>query len=150
MARAVSMVLGLALALGGAASLVAEQQQEEVVTAKAQKARGGGEDENIKSDSAVNDPAVTVPAPPDKGGEKTRQVLCGVVLDNWTPWLVRFYVDGSYWGTAGRWGVARGAAFAGTTTVYARAAFTDGSYLSWGPQIFNCRGGQVYRWKITR
>jgi hypothetical protein len=150
MVKAVGTVLSLLLAMGAASLLVAEPQQEQVVTAKAQKARGTGADENIKRDSFVNDPAVKPPAPPAKGGEKTRGYLCGIVLDNWTPWYVGFYIDGDAWGTAGPWGAASGVAFAGTTRVYARATFTDGSSLSWGPQIFNCRRDEVYHWKITQ
>ena len=150
MTRAVSMLLGVVLALGAAALLVAEQPQEQLVIAKAQKARGAAADENIKKDSAVNDPAVKPPAPAAKGGEKTRGNLCGIVLDNWTPWYVGLYIDGNSWGSAGPWGEVSGVAFAGTTRVYARAGFTDGSYLSWGPQAFNCQREEVYRWKITQ
>ncbi len=148
MRSVVSIVLGLALGLGSAALVAAEQPKEELITAKAQKARGAGADENMKTDNTVNDPAKTIPAPPGKGGEKSRGVLCGVVLDNWTPRYVKFYVDGLYWGAAGPWGEVSGLAFAGGTRVYARADFVDGSFLYWGPQTFNCRRDEIYRWKV--
>jgi hypothetical protein len=148
MKRGVSILLGVVLVAGAAAVLAGEQAKEQVVTSKAQRARGAGADENIKKDSLVNDPKVAPPAPPSKGGEKTRGILCGVVLDNWTPWYVAFYVDGVAWGVAAPWGEASGMAFAGGTRVYARATFVDGTYVYWGPQVFSCARDEVYRWKI--
>jgi hypothetical protein len=148
MKRGTSILLSALVALGAVAALASEQPKEQVVTAKPQKTRGVGADENIKKESVVNDPAVQPPAPPSKGGEKTRGVLCGVVLDNYTPWHVKFYVDGLYWGAAGPWGEVGGMAFAGGTRVYARADFTEGTFYYWGPQVFNCQRDEVYRWKV--
>lgn len=148
MKKTVSILLGVVLVAGAAVVLTAERAKEQVVTAKAQRARGTGADENIKKDSVLNDPAVKPPAPAAKGGEKTRGILCGVLLDNWTPWYVKFYVDGVHWGAAGPWGEVSGLAFAGGTRAYARADFTDGTVYSWGPQVFNCQRDEVYRWKI--
>ena len=148
MRKTVSIALAAALVLGSAALLAAQQAKEEVVAAKAQKPRGSGADENIKKDKAVNDPAAIVPAPPGKGGEKSRGLVCGIVLDNYTQWYVQFYVDGLYWGAAGPYGEVSGLAFAGGTKVYARADFIDGTWLYWGPQVFNCRRDEIYRWKV--
>jgi hypothetical protein len=148
MSKTLSIVVGAALLLGSAALLAAQQTKEEVVAAKAQKARGAGADENIKKGTALNDPTAVVPAPPGKGGAKSRGVACGIVLDNWTQWYVQFYVDSLYWGAAGPYGEVTGLAFSGPTKVYARADFTDGTWLYWGPQVFNCRHDEIYRWKV--
>ncbi len=148
MRRVVVIILGLVLIAWALPALAADPPTEKVVEAKAQKARGGGADENIKQESVTNDPAVKTPPPANKGGEATRGQLCGVWLDNYTPWYIKFYVDGIYWGTSAPWGEVSGLAFAGATRVYARADFLDGSAFTWGPQVFYCERDEVYRWKV--
>ncbi len=118
----------------------------EVVT-RGHKSRGQGADPNIRHKSEVNDPGASLAPPAAKGGPKSRGSACGIVVDNWTPWKVQFYLDGDFQGVISPYGALSGVAFTGPTVVYARADFTDGTYTSWGPQTFQCAGQGVYRWK---
>jgi len=116
---------------------------------KAHKSRGAGQDPNIKHKSEANDPKAMVAAPASKGGAKTRGATCVLVIDNWTSWKVQFYADGDYEELIAPWGESR-YTFSGSHTLYARADFTDGSVLTWGPRTAACEGnGFVYPWKLT-
>lgn len=118
---------------------------KEVVKAKGQKSRGEGKDENIKGEkSDKNDPSATVPAPPDKGGEKSRGGVCQIHFDNQTQWKIQIYVDGAYQGLLGPYADAQQWYSSTAGTLYGRADFTDGSALSWGPQRAVCRGGAFH------
>ncbi|MEK6324976.1 MAG: hypothetical protein AABN33_25320 [Acidobacteriota bacterium] len=114
----------------------------------AQKSRGGGgADENIKSDSDANDPGKQMPAPGNKGGEKSKGAGdCAVVVDNRTGWYVRIFVDGTYRGTIAPWGDAYCYTGAGSTRLYAVATFTTGERFTWGPGNVNCYGR--YSWQL--
>jgi hypothetical protein len=119
-----------------------------VVETKGVKARGDGSDDNVKNATDKNDPNSNVEAPPEKGGPKKRGA-CGLAVDNRTRWVIRIYVDGYYRGTVGAWGdLGRLVTEGWPTTVYARADFTDGSALTWGPQRFDCEAGEVYTWHL--
>ena len=153
---AVLMIVALASPL----SMVAQDKKAagkdtkaapEVVKAKAQSSRGAGEDPNIKTGSDKNDPKSNTPAPANKGGAASRGMgpgVCGVRADNYTRWIVKVYVDGSYRGAVG--GFDDGTVYVGngTTTFYARADFTDGSYKYWGPWVFNCPHGMTVTWQL--
>jgi len=120
---------------------------------KSNKTRGGP-DENIKvgeDQAAKNDPAKEPPAPPDKGGAKTRGYLdCWVSVNNYTPWWVDVYVDGTYRGQASPWGAGVVNAGSGGTALYAAATFTDGSVRSWGPRRFLCSPDGRFSWRLDR
>lgn len=119
----------------------------EVVT-RGHKGRGQGADPNIRHKSEANDPNVKPAPPAAKGGPKARGSVCGIVVDNWTPWKVQLYVDGDYQGLISPYGALSDVVFTGPVVVYARADFTDGTYTSWGPQTFQCSGQGIYRWKL--
>lgn len=110
-------------------------QKGTVIRVKAAKGRGAGADANVKTDTLpTNQPGKTVPAPPHKGGAKTRGAMTGTLhVDNRTPWIIRIYVDGDYVGNVDRYGDSYGYYGCSVRTLYARALFTDGSTLSWGP-----------------
>jgi hypothetical protein len=120
-------------------------------TDKAQGSRGAGEDPNIKQDkqSATNDPAKETPAPPKKGGAKTRGYLdCWVTADNYTPWWIDIYIDGTYRGQVAPWGGGTVDAGSGGTTVYGRAVFTSGAVKTWGPRQFQCSPNGDFTWRL--
>lgn len=125
---------------------------DQVGKATAQKARGGaGPDENIKDDSEKNnpDPQAAPPAPPEKGGEKTRaRSDCYVSFDNWTPYLIKAYVNGVRVGTVPPWGTASGYQPGGTVILYGKAEFVDGTIMTWGPDSIYCINAG-YRWQLT-
>jgi hypothetical protein len=122
-----------------------EPAKDDVVKAKGQKSRGEGKDENIKGDkSDKNDPNATIPAPAEKGGEKSRGGQCRVHFDNQTQWKIQIYVDGAYQGLLGPYADAY-EWYGGTAgTLYGKADFTDGSNLTWGPQRAVCRAGAFH------
>jgi hypothetical protein len=120
-----------------------------MVQDKAQTGRGQGTDENIKSDSYKNDPNDATPAPPSKGGEKTRGAYCAIVFDNYTPWYIKCYVDGSFRGVVGPYSDLSLSFICGETRVYARADFEGGGYRYWGPRIFYASSG-AYRWRLGK
>jgi len=134
------LVLASYGALSGRAN-ASEPQKPKVIELKGTKSttRGEGADPNIKSEKETNDPASPMAAPEKKGGAKTRGgFLCEVRFDNRTAWFIKLYVDGNFKGTIGPWGDAVAYAFPGETRVYGRANFDDGSYISWGPQDYEC------------
>ena len=104
-------------------------------TAKSMDSKAGTKDANIKSDKKVNtaDAKATNLAPAEKGG-KTRGSGGYTVIDNWTPWSIDIYADGTFKGTVAAWG--SGWIYAGDCpSLYGRADFDDGSYKYWGPQV---------------
>jgi len=146
-----SLILVIALALAmplTAGAQTSKEAEGTVVKDTAQKARGGGgEDPNIKSGSAQNDPnpAAVPKAPPDKGGEKARGG-CNLVADNFTPWVVKLYVSGIYVGSVSAWGKAAGYQSLSDLILYAVADFTDGTQKTWGPRVASCSGS--YTWGL--
>src|SRR2546425_10469595 len=104
-ARIVTALAVLVLLIGSkqwkpTASAAGPQASTAKATDKSNSSRGAGEDPNIKADkqqAAKNDPANEPPAPPKKGGAKTRGFFdCSVTADNYTPWWIDVYVDGTY------------------------------------------------------
>jgi hypothetical protein len=122
-------------------------QKGKVTETHAQKSRGGGADENIKSDSETNSTSNNLTAPPKKGGARAKGAQsCAVIVDNRTPFLIRIYVDGTYRGTISPWGDAYCYTGSGATKLYAVAMFDDGSRLTWGPNVVSC--GTSYTWRL--
>jgi len=110
-------------------------QPGRVVHTKGVKSRGAATDPNIKRDSLpANHAGTTMPAPPSKGGAKTRGAVSGTLhVDNRTSWVIRIYVDGDYVGVVGRYGDSYGYYGCADRTLYARAYFEDGTWIAWGP-----------------
>ena len=116
----------------------------------AQTARGSADsDPNVKTPPGPNDPAKETPAPAKKGGQKTRGTACFVNFDNYTPWYVEAYVDGTYRGTVAPWGDLDTVTGDGPTSIYARARFTDGSMKYGGPRNGLCVN-EAFRWELRK
>lgn len=128
-------------AQGGKKAKAAEEKTD------AQKSRGTGPDENIKSQSTQNDANNAMKAPPTKGGEKTRGGWCDFRVDNRTPWKIQLFVDGDYVGMVSGWGNASGSYSGGSHVIYGVADFTDGSKITWGPNSISCFG--TYSWRLS-
>ena len=91
------MITAFVIAVVAPPALAEDEPAGQTVEQKAQKRRGTGEDENIKSRSLENKADEQAPAPPSKGGDdaKTRGARgCFVVVDNWTPWKIQIFMDG--------------------------------------------------------
>lgn len=134
-------------------ALAQTRSKPKVIVLKATKltTRGEGADSNIKEDKQTNDPNAQTPAPPKKGGPKTRGAgYCEVRFDNRTNLFIKLYVDGAFKGVLSPYGDAVVYVGAGGTRVYARAEFDDGSALYWGPSNYDCYSGQYIYYKMTR
>jgi hypothetical protein len=127
-------------------------KKKQTIELKGQKVttRGEEKDPNIKRDSEVNDPNAKIDPPPAKGGPVSRGgAACEVQFDNWTKYRIKVFIDGEYRGTIGPFDEAIGNTIPGETVVYARADFTDGTYIYWGPKTYNCNSGQYIYFKMT-
>lgn len=110
-------------------------------------AERGKADANIKQDQAPNDAKMKMDKPAAKGGT-TRGRGCRVDFDNRTAWAIKLFVDGSFRGVLGAYGDASVYVAGGDTSVYARADFTDGTFLYWGPKLYDCPGGNYIRFRM--
>ncbi len=160
-AACVMIALAFCLVFIGTPSLAQEkgaqakpQAATNVTDTKAAQSRGAeSADPNIKAASAVNQPgAKPAPAPPAKGGPKTRgagqPLFCEVHVDNRTDLFIKVYIDGTYRGMMDKWGDLFDYTISGRTQLYARADFTDGSYKYWGPSVVNCPDDGTYTWRL--
>jgi hypothetical protein len=111
--------------------------------------RGGESDPNIKQGKETNDPGNQMEAPPSKGGAISRGGgYCEVQFDNRTRWYIKLFVDGSYRGTLSPFGDAVVFVQPGSTSVYARADFDDGTFYRWGPSSYSCGPGQYIPFRM--
>jgi hypothetical protein len=122
--------------------------QEKDVTTKATQSRGGGPDENIKSKAVENNPNALPPAPPEKGGDKSRGPVCYLTVDNYTPWRIQIYIDGEFVGMVSAWGKADGSYPSSTYRLYGVADFTSGDRYTFGPRDQYCNG--PFTWTLQR
>ena len=111
------------------------------------------QDENVRVSAGRNDrdAAPTVP-PPEKAedGSSARgnSSNCTVHFDNRSNTFIAVYVDGVYRGELAPWGDVRTFVIGGSTRLYARAGFTDGSVSTWGPRLIECPAGGNYTWML--
>ena len=130
-------------------SSTAQGKKAKSAEVKSQKSRGEGKDENIKNKSASNDPKAKMEAPPGKGGEKSRGAYyADITVDNYTPYKVQIYANGTYIGMVSAYGKAVTYSTPGQATLYGRADFDDGSVLTWGPSTYNFSAGDEFTWNL--
>jgi len=151
----IKMVISLLLVFGFSMvwdssnfGIISHADESEQVSDTAQKSRGSGSNDNIKSKSDKNDPNAEIPAPANKTDDKSRQGVCCITVDNYTSWKIQVFVDGDLHGLLFPWGEGTSCVYSGATSVYARAEFNNGTYSDWGPRIFNCRPGRDYTWDL--
>lgn len=108
-------------------------------------------DSNIKIDDAPNDANQKTRRPAAKGGVRTRGGGdCKIIFGNDTEFRVKLYVDETYRGTVGGYDdTYMYIAPKLRTIVYARADFTDGTFLVWGPEEYECGANQFVYFKLT-
>lgn len=133
----------------------ASKQKKQSFTLKATKVESGrgGEDPNIKDRSMANTENQDFVAPKEKGGTTTGRGaagVCRVDFDNRTNLKVQLFVDGAFRGVLAPYGDASVYTGSGPTRVYARAEFTDGSYVYWGPSDYTCYSGQYIDFRMDR
>lgn len=106
------------------------------------------QDSNIKRAAAPNNPnkkaARSRDAAITRGSGK-----CKIVFDNYTVFDISIFVDGNYRGTVGADGIAQlYVAPKPDTIVYARADFSDGAFLFWGPETYGCGANEYVYFKL--
>jgi hypothetical protein len=84
-------------------------------------------------------------APPAK--RPAQQQVCAITFDNQTELFAKTYIDGRYSFTIRPFSEVSTVAVPGSTMLYARAEFDDGSADAWGPIRVNCR--TKYRWRLS-
>jgi hypothetical protein len=99
--------------------------------------------------SALNRPANEKKPKPEakKRGDVYGANYSDIVVDNYTGYSIDIYVDGSYRGTIAPYDKKVTWAVPGTTRLYAKAVFDDGSYLYWGPTVTYT--GYEYTWTLN-
>ena len=115
-------------------------------TTRRVRLRGGDDDPNVKVDAAINvrKKSPDAVAPPAK---TAAQQLCSITFDNQTDLFAKTYIDGRYLLTIRPFSEASTGSVPGSTMLYARAEFDDGSADAWGPIRVNCR--TKYRWRLS-
>ncbi len=121
---------------------------------RANVSRGGAatEDENIRVAGGRNvrgEPGEQAPSQKAEAGTMSRgSSNCQVHFDNRSSLFVATYADGTYRGELAPWGDVYTYVIAGSTRLYARAGFTDGSVSTWGPRMVECPAGGDYQWML--
>lgn len=132
-----------------------KKQKRQDVELKAMKGtmtgKGMDSDPNIKEGESLNNPNGPKTPPMSKGGGTSKGASsdCEVQFDNRTDLNVKTYVNGRYRGAMGGYDDALLHLYPGYVTVYARADFSDGTYLSWGPQSYTCSENQFIYFKMV-
>ena len=127
---------------------VAATPKPKIVTTASATPKAGEAPKELKG-KPTNGTGPEVTAPSSKGGPKSRDFdACQLTWDNWTPWYIDLYVDGTWVGTMGPWGEMYGVYRSGAE-LYARANFDDGSYKYWGPTTLDCTNLKMV-WKLGR
>jgi hypothetical protein len=93
--------------------------------------------------------AARFPKPPQKGGERARDLVCGLVLDNRTGYFVEVTVDDEAVSTIPPWSNLQIFAIAGDTRLAARTRLPDGSIGTWGPISVLCPRNGWYTWRLA-
>jgi hypothetical protein len=127
----------------GVTTTAGAQGRKNTLTTRASASRGAAtSDQNIKHARAANPKGAMVPAPPKKGGVRTRggAASCALHVDNRTALFVDLYTNGDYRGTIEPWGDMEGFVACGSTVFYARADLDNGTYIPWGPDTVYVSG----------
>jgi hypothetical protein len=116
------------------------------VTRKA-RLREAGSDPNVMAGTEVNSRSkksdVVAPAAKTPAG----RTVCSIRFDNFTDLFTKTYIDGRFAGTIRPYGELEASAVPGTTVLYARADYDDGTADAWGPIRVTCQA--KYLWRLT-
>lgn len=131
-------------------ALVSIPALAESVSSKGVQASASAQDLNIHTDSLMNSKNSMVAAPQSKGGFAPRGLngTCNIHVNNKTGYYITFYFNGNTAGAVGPWGDLYPTSTEGSAVLYAKAVFTDGSVLTFGPQNFSCTGTD-FTWTLT-
>src|SRR5579862_6174783 len=123
-------------------ALVSIAVSAETVTTKGAMAAANAADKNIRNNSVANSMNHPVARPAKSRGLNG---TCDIHVANNTGFYVEFYFNGQLAGAMGPWGALNPNITEGNAALYARAVFTDGSSLTFGPRTLTCTGSD-YTW----
>lgn len=134
------------------ASAVADDKS--VVEEAGKKSTAAAAKKEVKGTSVKNDSKRKKAEPPSAksaaGTKRSGPNSCDVKLDNRTDLKIQIFIDGDFQGMLLPWGDAvRYDVLSGTTKLFGRADFTDGSVVTFGPRFFDCTAYSTYTWKLT-
>ena len=126
-------------------ALVAIPVMAESAVSKGVMAPANAHDANVNSENMMNTAGHPVPQPVKSRGLNG---TCDIRVSNQTGLYVQFFFNGNQVGTIGPWGALTPNITEGNAALYARAVFTDGSVLTFGPRALTCVGGD-FTWTLT-
>lgn len=135
----------LVVAVMSGSGLAQVSDKPDMVTRKVRSR--GGEDTNVKSAPEVNVRNKASDVVPPAGKSSAGKPQCAIRFDNHTDLIAKTYIDGSYAGTIRPYGALEASAAPGSTLLYAKAEYDDGSADAWGPIRVSCR--TKYLWRLA-
>ncbi len=142
-------VLSVLSVLLGAATITSFGQTTNApdqVTRKA-RLRSAGDDPNVVKGTEVNSRSHKSDVVAPEAKAPTGRTVCSIKFDNFTDLFTKTYIDGRYAGTIRPYGEIEASALPGTTVLYARADYDDGTADAWGPIRVTCQA--KYVWRLT-
>ena len=141
-----SLVATLAIAVAASAWVQAAPQKSAPETIKARSVKLRGADPNVKQARVANTAGRPAPAPPSKGGAKTRGASMGVLhVDSRSGYYIDIYLDGRPAGTVGPHGDLYINCEAADWSFYAKA---PGTSATWGPKNVSIPMGGTYHLRL--
>ena len=135
------------LVLGAVVSGVSQTANApDQVTRKA-RLRSAGDDPNVVAGTEVNSRSKKSDVVPPASKAPAGKASCAITFDNFTDLFTKIYIDGRYAGTIRPYGDLAASAVPGTTVLYARADYDDGTADAWGPIRMTCQA--KYVWRLT-
>lgn len=120
---------------------------------KSSATKGTTPDPNIKSTSMSNTMGKTVVPPASKGGPAAKGNACVLHIDNATAYIVVFYFNGVAQGAMSPYADYTTSITPGGAQLYGTATFTNGTVLTFGPQVYACDASlgpdAVFTWTLT-
>jgi hypothetical protein len=107
----------------------------------------GSADPNVKPGAEVNVRDKPSGVVPPQGKTPAGRASCSITFDNDTDLITKTYIDGVYAGTIRPFGELSASSVPGSTVLYARAEYDDGSADAWGPIRVSCR--TKYLWRLA-
>jgi hypothetical protein len=121
-------------------STVSAQTKKQDINTKAAKEKSE-EAAALKAPKNVKGKPVTKKRGDDCGANKT-----DVIIKNFTSYYINIWVDNEYVANLAPGYKTTACAIPGTTKLYGKADFSDGTYLTWGPVY--PKTGYEYTWNL--
>ena len=135
------------------AALISIPLAAQTVKSSGVKGSASTKDPNIKSNSLSNTPGKTVVPPASKGGPAAKGNACVLHIDNSTGYIVEFYFNGVAQGAMSPYADYTTSITPGGAQLYGTATFTNGTVLTFGPQVYACNAtlgpDNVFTWTLT-